>query len=534
MLNVKHVQIKTFLKTFGMVFKLFGFFLLLNSNHLNAQVTLSGKVTDSEDNTPLLGASVLIEDTNLGTTTDINGIYSMKLINGDYKIKFSYIGYESTFKIVKINSLPVTLNISLKQTSVAMNEVLVTAKTEARKIREQAMPIAVISMQELQGTVSDVSEVLSKTAGVKIRSSGGVGSSSRISVRGLEGKRIGFFIDETPLSDNTDFLDINDIPIDLIDRVEIYKGIVPAKFGGSAIGGAVNLGLKEYPPQYLDASYSVASFNTHKASTIFKLNKDGIEAGIGGFFTYADNDYEMELPLQPGKHVVRDHDNFQKLVIGGGLTSKKWWFDEVVFEPAMIFSEKEIQGIEYNIQEAKSYAEAYAFSNHLEKTNIFTEGLDLDINNTFAYTVFRFEDKAMNKYTWDNELRPPATRLGGEIGVHPNDTYNQKYTFLQRTNLNYLLDECNSLNFSSQYNYARGIPSDPLKDEIVGYKTNFNSSMNSWISGLTYEYNSLNKKLTNALTAKYYFYSMDTKYVDLYGVNTTPENIDMKKKRFWN
>ena len=80
-----------------------------------------------------------------------------------------------------------------------------------------------------------------------VRSTGGVGSASRLSVRGLEGKRIGFFIDEAPMNDQSDFLDLNDIPVDMIDRIEIYKGVVPAKFGGSAMGGAVNIVLKEYP-----------------------------------------------------------------------------------------------------------------------------------------------------------------------------------------------------------------------------------------------------------------------------------------------
>ena len=145
-------------------------------------------------------------------------------------------------------------------------------KSEARKIREQAMPVTVYSMSQLQGTVNSVEDILTKTVGVTIRSQGAVGSASRISVRGLEGKRIGFFIDEVPMNDNSDFIDINDIPIDMIDRIEIYKGVVPAKFGGSAVGGAVNIVIKEYPPRYLDASYSFGSFNTHKASSVFKRN----------------------------------------------------------------------------------------------------------------------------------------------------------------------------------------------------------------------------------------------------------------------
>ncbi len=497
-----------------------------------AQATITGIVTDVKKGDPIQGVTIFVENKNIGTTTDSNGKYTLQLPSGSYSIIYSFVGYQQTKRQVRLADKPIKLNILLHETEVALNEVVITGKSEARQIREQAMPISVITMKELQGTVSDVSDVLSKVSGVKIRASGGVGSSSRISVRGLEGKRIGFFIDETPLNDQSDFLDLNDIPIDLIDRVEIYKGIVPAKFGGSAVGGAVNIVLKEYPPSYLDASYSIQSFNTHKASTVFKRNKNGYEAGIGGFYTYSDNNYEMELPLQPGKYVIRDHDKFEKLTIGGGFTSKRWWFDEVVFEPAVIFTLKEIQGIEYNIQEAYSSANAYVLANHNEKTNIIVEGLDLDFSNAYAYTTYRFHDKALQRYSWEGETRPPITIYGGEIGVQPNDVYNQKHTFLQKTNLNYVINERHSLNFNSQYNFAKGIPSDTLLDKVIGYETNFISNMNSWVSGLSHEFNSSNKKVTNAFTVKYYFYSMQTQLVDLYGMSRIPEDIDMKKSDF--
>ncbi|MBN2165195.1 MAG: carboxypeptidase-like regulatory domain-containing protein, partial [Marinilabiliaceae bacterium] len=481
-----------------------------------AQTTLSGNVKDDIDSNPLIGASIVVESLNKGVITDIDGKYSIQLPEGTHIVSFSYIGYESITKTITVKRQPINLNLSLKIDAAQLQEVVVTSKSEARQIREQAMPISVITMHELQGTVSDVSDVLSKTSGVQIRTSGGEGSSARISVRGLEGKRIGFFIDGTPLSDNSDFLDLNDIPIDLIDRVEIYKGIVPAKFGGSAVGGAVNIVLKEYPPAYIDASYSLQSYNTHKASTIIKRNKNGYEFGIGGFYTYSDNNYEMELPLQPGKYITRDHDKFEKIVLGGGFTSKNWWFDEVVFEPALILTKKEIQGIEYNIQKAKSSSEAYVFSNHNEKTNFLLDGLDLDVSNNYAYTIYCFQDKAMQRYSWEGETRPPLTIYGGEIGMQPNDVYNQKHIFMQKTNLNYLINKRNSINFNSQYNFAKGIPSDTLLDKIIGYKTNFISVMNSWVSGLSHELNSTNKKFSNAFTVKYYFYSMQTQLVDLY------------------
>ncbi len=56
--------------------------------------------------------------------------------------------------------------------------------------------------------------------------------------------------------------------------------------------------------------------------------------------------------------------------------------------------------------------------------------------------------------------------------------------------------------------------------------------MNSWVIGLTHEYNSLNQKLTNAFTVKYYLYSMKTFLADFYGISSIPEKIDMKKQDF--
>ena len=198
------------------------------------------------------------------------------------------MGYQTAVQKVTVSKENVKKTIiRLKAEVKSLDEVVVMGKSEARKIREQAMPVTVYSMSQLQGTVNSVEDILTKTVGVTIRSQGAVGSASRISVRGLEGKRIGFFIDEVPMNDNSDFIDINDIPIDMIDRIEIYKGVVPAKFGGSAVGGAVNIVIKEYPPRYLDASYSFGSFNTHKASSVFKRNlvKQGIELGAALLYT---------------------------------------------------------------------------------------------------------------------------------------------------------------------------------------------------------------------------------------------------------
>lgn len=503
---------------------------------LSAQNTgaIKGKIIDTTTGEPLYNISVNIEKTGVGTASDAKGKYHIKNItDGKHTIIFSAIGYQAKSEEIIVEKGKTTVvDIRLSEAFEDLGEVLISAKSEARKIREQAMPISVISMNEIQGTVSDINEVLAKTSGVKLRNTGGVGSSSRISVRGLEGKRIGYFIDETPMNDNSDFMDLNDIPVDMIDRIEIYKGIVPAKLGGSAIGGAVNIVLKEYPPKYMDLSYTFASFNTHKTSTVLKSNKNGYEFGIGGFYTYSDNDYKMELPLKKGTFIKRDHDRFQKYTIGGSLKAKenKWWFDKVEIEPAITFTKKQIQGIEYNIQEARSFANALFVALKTEKKDFFTPGLDYDFDISYAYTVFKFQDKSLFRYKWDGSKEPTTKEYGGEIGTYPSDATNKKHTGMGKLNLNYLLNEWSSINLNSTLNLAKGLPKDDLKDKAADRKTSYDSKMLSWVTGLNYETRFFDNKLTNSLTGKYYQYSIKTKLVELFSGKTM--DIDMLKSNW--
>ncbi len=289
---------------------------------------ITGVVVDAANEEPLIGASAYIEQLKTGEVTNRNGDFTLNgLRAGTYTVRFDYMGYEShTERLTLRDGETRRLRVRLRAESKSLSEVVITAKSEARQLREQAMPIAVISMNQLAGTVAGVADILAKTVGVTLRSSGGVGGATRLSVRGLEGKRIGFFIDESPMNDNSDFIDINDIPIDMIDRIEIYKGVVPAKFGGSAMGGAVNLVLKEYPARYADVSYSIESFNTHKIQSVLKRNlkNKGIVFGIGGGYTYSDNNYTMESPYVDGLKIRRDHDAYNKLLLGGSLKAYKW------------------------------------------------------------------------------------------------------------------------------------------------------------------------------------------------------------------
>ena len=100
---------------------------------------------------------------------------------------------------------------------------------------------------------------------------------------------------------------LNDLPINLIERVEIYKGIIPAELGASGIGGAVNIITKHIDHDYVDINYMLQSYNTHSGSFIYKkVINPTFELGFGGFLNYADNDYTMLSPFQPGLEIRRN------------------------------------------------------------------------------------------------------------------------------------------------------------------------------------------------------------------------------------
>ena len=495
--------------------------LLLFSLSISAQNTaeLIGTVTDKVTHQPLIGADVYIKELNKGVSTDARGQYRLAhLPEGNYTVWFSFLGYQTFGKKISVKG-QMRSDVSLKEQAEEISGVTVSGKSIAHQKKEQSMPVTVIDMSNLRGTVSSVQDILLKTVGITLRTSGGVGSSSRISVRGLEGKRIGFFIDELPLGEQTDYIDINDIPIDMIDRIEIYKGVVPARFGGSSLGGAINIVIREYPDKYADLSYGYESYNTHKAQGVFKRNlkQRGLVFGIGGGYTSSDNNYTFDSPFQEGLRITRNHDKYRKLIIGGSFKAKKWWFDEVELEPVFVKTYKEIQGIEYDIREAHSQSLMTGLSNKLEKDNFLTEGLNLDMFNGLVLTKMNFIDKATRRYEWDGSSYPTPSRYGGEAGYnYPSDSDDKKLTFINKTNLEYILTERHSLNINSVFSMANGTPKDDLKTLSLGKQVNFDSQMRSWISGLTYDFRTLNDVFLNSLTVRHYMYTMHTQMAPLF------------------
>jgi len=489
-----------------------------------------GQITDDKTGEPIAGAGVSIAKDGKGTVADANGRYILN-IQGRQQVRlnFQYLGYKTESREITLHD-SICCNIRLKPVDNVLDEVTVTTRSEMRRLREFAMPISVIGQRQLQGTASNINDVLARTVGVTVRNTGGMGSASRISVRGLEGKRMGMYIDETPMSQLSNFVALNDIPTNMIERIEIYKGIVPYKFGGSALGGAVNVVTKEYPPIYLDFSYEIGSFNTHQVSTVLKRTdrKSGLQFGVGGVVSYAKNNYKMTLANLDGRIVERDHDRFNKIMGGMSVKATQWWFDEMKWELILMKTRQEIQGIDLNVREAYNHSTSYVTALTLKRNNFFLDGLDFDFNAGYIIGKYGLCDKAEHRYDWDGKVLPPVSSFGGEQNNFASDGNNRSNELTAKLNMGYTIDMHHALNLNIYADHNSLHPNDSLMDKSLGFRANFPSKMKTLTVGLSYDLTLFNGRFQNAFTLKEFLFSSHSRSIDIYSVKE-PQPVKTSK-----
>lgn len=501
----------------------------------NAQknYVLNGTVTDSKTNEPLENVSVVISDVKKNTSTDIKGYFEIKnLEQGTYFLTTSIVGYAPTKTKISLKSDSIlSIQIKMVSKSTELSEVTVIGETEeqadAKKVIQNVMPVTIITAKQIENRAGNLNEILARQAGIQIRNSGGLGSESRISVRGLEGKRVQIFLDGNPLNTPDGSLGINDLPVQIIERIEIYKGSVPAWLGGDGLGSAVNVVFRHRDVSYIDASVSRQSYNTQITSLILKksFDKQGIEAGFGVFDTRSDNDYIMQSPFQPELKIKRDHDKYNSLLMGGSVKFHKTWFDEIEVEGAYIKNDKQIQGIYQNIQHITSKSNAYAGIISLTKKNFANNKLGLKYNLIYAKFDVKLTDTSSFNYNWDGTKIP--SQLGrGELGNGPNLSTNLQQDLRQRFNLDYRLNKTFTLNLNNTSRYVSFNPNDDVGNAFLGYNAyNYPGSVKNSITGLTAESRFKEEKLLFSAAIKHYYNIVDGYNTSIYVSNSIPDKI---------
>ena len=269
-----------------------GLFLLVFMLAINAygQVgSITGKVVD-ENNLPLPGASVTIDQIKKSTSTDVNGDYRFSDVNGQLSITVSFIGYENMTKQVTVNGNTI-LNFKLIPSSTMLNELVVIGygTTERKNVTGS---VATVSEKDFRkGTISSPEQLIQgKISGVAItQNSGQPGGGSTIRIRGGASLNASndplIVVDGVPLSGNT--IDNAPSPLSLINPNDIETFTVLKDANATAIYGS-------------RASNGVILITTKKGST----GKPTINFITNNSLATANNTINVLSPAQ-----IRDYVN---------------------------------------------------------------------------------------------------------------------------------------------------------------------------------------------------------------------------------
>jgi len=489
------------------------------------------KIIDAENGNSIEFATIQWKNLNApaytnGTTTDNKGIARLSApSNQKLMLMVSFVGYQTIIDTIITNRKYYTLKLFPEPIDLA--DVVIVGKTRAQVLRESPEAVSVIDAKELQGRSISLETVLNKTIGLKVGQTGGLGSSSRIIVHGLEGNRIQILWDGIPMSNSDGAFSLDEIPIDIIERIEVYKSIIPARFGCDGLGGAINIVTKEFSTDYLDASYEFGSYQTHKGSVFSRKNfpKSGILIGMGGYYTTAKNDYSFRVPERENLLVKRDHDRFQSYMLKGKIAFTKLWFDEISTEFGYYNRFNEIQGILKNIQHAENQSGMFMLENKLIKSGILNDRLNLESHLSLSHMTNNFVDIAQVNYDFEGNIYPSPNGMG-ETGEVPHNSNDKSLEINERINFDYKLSANQSLNLNTLINYAQRQPNDEIASQHAGFVIGgFPSKKTSVISGLTWDTKLFDRKLTNMFSAKYFH--LHSQIEDL----TSYEMIEAPKKK---
>ena len=260
---------------------------------------LAGTIKDAQTGEPLVGANVIIEGTNFGAATNVNGEYVILNISpGRYNVKFSFIGYETTLmQDVSITVDQTTiLQITLNPQTIQVDEVIVTARTPLIQ-KDVTSSISVITREEIEALpVATFTELLSLQAGV-------TGSGSNLHVRGGRTNEVAYMIDGTLVDDPLLGGLATNINNDAIQEMSVLSGTFNAEYG-DALSGVVNIVTRDGTDKFsakLEARTS--EFGVDRYSD---LHENRVNGSISGpivspeynFFISAElNNYGSYLPF---------------------------------------------------------------------------------------------------------------------------------------------------------------------------------------------------------------------------------------------
>ncbi|WP_370640857.1 TonB-dependent receptor [Prevotella sp. E13-17] len=421
--------------------------------------------------------------------------------------------------------------------TIKLKEVQIVGKSQARRLHEQAYAVSVLDLKKQYMAAAPLNKLLNTVSSVRIREDGGLGSDYSFTMNGFSGNQVKFFMDGIPMDNFGSSFNLASISANMADRIEVYKGVLPVSLGSDALGGAVNI-VTRANANYLDATYSIGSFGTHRVAVNGAYtNSNGFTVRTNAFYNYSENDYRVDAPivdLNSGltigeQRVKRFNDRYHSmgLRLETGLVNKTW-ADYLLLGVIASENHKQIQtGATMDAVYGNVKQRSYSLipSLRYKKTDLFMPGLDLTFYATYNMVKDRNTDTAAVRYNWLGEHVKSISRGEGYL----TDATIRNREWQATANLNYVIDEHQTMTLNHVLTALRHKQDDP---EYPDYPmNNVAQILTKNITGLGYQMR-LGGWTANVFGKFYQMHSSTHKLFDQFLATERYEQVSADKHQF--
>ncbi len=416
-----------------------------------AQNELMGKIKNGKDDAPLPAAAVYIPELKIGAVSDNEGNYRIgSLPSGSYLIEVSHVGYASQTKVISTGNSAAE-DFSLRESSMQLNEVIVTGFASATDKQNTPISVAVVNQKDLlQSSSTNVIDALSNTPGISQITIGP--AISKPVIRGLGYNRL-VVVNDGIRQEGQQWGDEFGIEIDeySVNRVEIYKGPASLRYGSDAMAGVINMIAAPPVQEGTVKANLISNYQSNNGLFANSLNIAGNNKGFIWDVRYTNKQAHAYQNKYDGYVWNSGYtENDLKATIG---VNRKWGYSHIT---ASMFNLK--LGVVEGVRDS-------ATGNFV--TDIFDvagkpEEIIAPSNRYTQYNDFPIIHQHIRHYkiVWDNNLALGNGLLGVRLGYQENhrqeannpdvgDVFNN-YFFLRTGNydLRYVFAERNKLEIS--------------------------------------------------------------------------------------
>ena len=214
-----------------------------------SDANIHGHILDKSSGDHIAYVTISIKGTTIGTVADATGHFYLKnLPAGNCTIVAEGVGYKTIEKNITLrNNQSVEINFTLEEEALSMDEVVVSATRNETNKKYSATIVNVASAKLFENTAStNLAESMKFQSGVRIENSCGNCGTMQLRINGLDGQYSQILLDSSPIfSSLAAVYGLEQLPVAMIERVEVIRGGGSALFGSNAIGGVVNIITKE-------------------------------------------------------------------------------------------------------------------------------------------------------------------------------------------------------------------------------------------------------------------------------------------------